>query len=241
MYRRYFSTVLAPFVRKSCGHFTSRVSSSSVLGEHFCPPRIQTWISPKNLDFWVKYFPPQIFTQSKFFRGSTADSGPTHDEDHEYPISFVRTPSYHVFFAIRWWCRKCKFRVSAFSPLMLVQGSNLAHAIYILYTYHMHSIYTTRKHSTQSINLAFRTWSTPNPFREKSWCGIHPLCGTYPVGRVSWTGPEATFPPLARTSPQTALHHACYSKSDTSILEQTKLFALQHNNQLQHRLTLSRS
>ena len=171
-----------------------RFSPPSVLGVHFCPPPPQTWISPKNLDFWVKYFQPQFFTQSRFFRGLRVDLGATHDEDHEYPISFVRTASYHVFSAIRRACRKCKFRVSAFPPVMLIQGFNPACVTYVMYAYHIHCIYITLKHGTQSTNSGSPRSSPPHPFCEKSWCGIHPYRGTYPAGRVYWTGPEATFP-----------------------------------------------
>lgn len=218
MYRRYFSPVLAAFVCKSREHFVYRISPTSVLGAHFCPPQPQTWISPKNLDFWVKYFQTHFFTQSRFFRGLRPDSGPTHDEDHEYPISFVRTASYHVFSAIRWGCRKCKFRVSVFPLVMLIQGFNPACVTYVLYAYHMHCIYITLERSTRSTNWGFPDWSPLHPLFEKLWCGIYPFRGTYPIGRVSRTGPEATSLPLPRTSPQIALHHACYSKSDTLIL-----------------------
>ena len=181
-----------------------RFSPPSVLGVHFCPPPPQTWISPKNLDFWVKYFQPQFFTQSRFFRGLRVDLGATHDEDHEYPISFVRTASYHVFSAIRRACRKCKFRVSAFPPVMLIQGFNPACVTYVMYAYHIHCIYITLKHGTQSTNSGSPRSSPPTPFARNRGVVYTPTAVRTPPGVFTGPDPRPLSPSSTDISPNRA-------------------------------------
>jgi hypothetical protein len=204
MYRRYFSSVFMPFVCKSKMRHVCRVSPSGVLGAHFGSPQTETWISQENTDFWVRYFPLHFFTESKFLGGSTLDLGATHDEDHEYTISFVRSAFYHVFSAIQRQCPKRKFRMSIFSPVTLIHGSNSAHVTYILYAYHVCSIYNSSKHSTWSANWGFRKWSTPTLSARNRRVVYTPSAVRTPLGVFPGPDPRALPPSRTDVSPNCA-------------------------------------